>query len=106
MTVPKEDGEKAADARLAKVLRERIPRHIVLFLLDEPGSSVEDIAKSVGIPVPRIDEYVQQLLSAGVVRSSDGRDGEEGDGFVVIDPASVRRLEDEKGRDFTSDIWF
>ncbi len=72
------------------VLRQESLRRIVLFLLNNPGSSHAAIMSSMGIPASTLSTYISYLLSRGVLRRE--KSGKENLYFVQDEESVVKVL--------------
>ena len=62
------------DRKLLSLLRQMIPRRIVLFLMKNPGSSFGEIAKALDMPPSSLSFHVKKLVKAEVIdRVKKGR---------------------------------
>lgn len=51
------------------VLRQEVPRDIILFLLEHPGSTQGEIARHKGFTAPTINWHMSRLIEIGLIRS-------------------------------------
>lgn len=74
---------------ILSVLRQKKPRDIVIFLIDNPGSRHKDIVKRFGLGASTLSFYMKDLLKKGIVeRKKVGRTSE----FLVTDVDEVVKM--------------
>ena len=54
---------------LLAILRQEVPRDIIIFLIENPGTTQADIAKHKGFSAPTINWHMSRLIEEGLVRS-------------------------------------
>ena len=54
---------------LSAILRQEVPRDIIIFLIENPGTTQADIAKHKGFSAPTINWHMSRLIEEGLVRS-------------------------------------
>jgi DNA-binding MarR family transcriptional regulator len=53
-------------------LRRKTPRHMIIELLENPGSTGTALADAIGVSRPTVSTHVNDLTTAGIVERDDG----------------------------------
>lgn len=89
------------DRKLLSLLRQMIPRRVVLFLMRHPGSSFGDIAKDLDMPPSSLSFHVKKLVKADVIdRAKTGRVSY----FRVKEPERVLSILQAHKRSFLDEL--
>ncbi len=90
-----------ADRRLLRFVRSVSARHVLVALLEAPGSTVPDLSERTGLSPGRLSVHLGRLLESGVLET--GRQGRLRTFAVVDTPRVVRLL--TTYRESLSDRW-
>jgi predicted transcriptional regulator len=89
------------DRKFLSLLRQQIPRRVVLFLMRNPKSSFGEIAKDLGLPPSSLSFHVKKLVKAEVIeRTKKGRVSY----FHVNDPDRVAKVLIAHRRSFLDEL--
>lgn len=77
------------DRMILSFLRKNACRHILIFLLDEPGANNKDISSVVGLSPSTVSWHLNKMVASGIVsKVVRGRESN----FEVVDPGNVAEL--------------
>jgi predicted transcriptional regulator len=89
------------DRKFLSLLRQQIPRRVVLFLMRAPKSSFGDIAKALNLPPSSLSFHVKKLVKAEVIeRTKKGRVSL----FHIKDPERVAKVLIAHRRSFLDEL--
>jgi len=89
------------DRKFLSLLRQQVPRRVVLFLMRSPKSSFGDIAKALNLPPSSLSFHVKKLVKAEVIeRTKKGRVSL----FHIEDPERVAKVLIAHRRSFLDEL--
>ena len=90
-----------AKKKALSVLRQEIPRAVVIFLLLNPGATHRDILGTLSVSGPTLSYHLKRMVGVGMVRSrKEGRHTY----FEVVDPEEAAMLMITYKKSFTDSL--
>jgi len=84
------DFKSIIEREFMALLRQKSVRHILLYLLENPGAQNKDIATGTKLSASTVSWHIERLIKAGAVKKESGNEG--GVHYYITEPEVVTKL--------------